>query len=260
MPPAPRRPRDRAPPGSRPPPTSASFANPFRVASRPRTPATFRAVAHVRPDQRPFAPPGERAPADRAGLLRQVRLPAHSRHLRAPGRAGVGPGVSPWPAAPTAAAGRCAGCRGGPGSSSASAAKPWWRRTAQTLSRALRAASTWSTSGSGVVAAEAAAGFGLLQRGQEPGGVQPAERDPDELRAPAADEAAVRVVVLALLDRVVDADRVDPGGAGLHLRLRPVDAGLVVGEQAGEVQARRGASPARAGRRRRSSPSRACGS
>ena len=30
---------------------------------------------------------------------------------------------------------------------------------------------------------------------------------------------------------------VDAGGAGLHLRLRPVDAGLVIGEQAGELAA-----------------------
>jgi hypothetical protein len=57
-----------------------------------------------------------------------------------------------------------------------------------------------------------------------------------QFRHPAADEVAVGVVVLALLDRVVDADRVDARGARLHLALAPVDAGLVVDEQACQPQ------------------------
>jgi hypothetical protein len=42
-------------------------------------------------------------------------------------------------------------------------------------------------------------------------------------------------LIVRLLDRVVDAQRVDAGGAGLHLDLGPMDAGLVVGEDVGQV-------------------------
>ena len=58
-----------------------------------------------------------------------------------------------------------------------------------------------------------------------------------QFREPLADEVAGGVVVLALFDRVVDADGVDAGGAGLHLALAPVDAGFVVDEQPRQVQA-----------------------
>ena len=44
-------------------------------------------------------------------------------------------------------------------------------------------------------------------------------------------------MVLALLDRVVDPDRVDAGGARLHLALAPVDARLVIHKQARQHQA-----------------------
>ncbi len=54
---------------------------------------------------------------------------------------------------------------------------------------------------------------------------------------PAAGEGAGRVLVLALLDRVVDARRVDAGGARLHLHLRPVDPGFIIGELARQVLA-----------------------
>ena len=47
---------------------------------------------------------------------------------------------------------------------------------------------------------------------------------------------ALGIVVKPLLERVVDADRVDAGGARLHLALAPMDPGFVVNEQAGQLQ------------------------
>ena len=73
---------------------------------------------------------------------------------------------------------------------------------------------------------------------QGPGFMQVQQWHSGQFRQPATQKQPLRVVVLALLDRVVDADRVDAGGAALHLALAPVDAGLVVEKEASQVQAR----------------------
>jgi hypothetical protein len=51
-----------------------------------------------------------------------------------------------------------------------------------------------------------------------------------QFRHPAAREHTARVLVAALLDRVVDTHRVHARRARLHLHLRPVNARLVIGE------------------------------
>ena len=89
----------------------------------------------------------------------------------------------------------------------------------------------------GVVDPEHTARVGLGREGHRPGFMQVHHGHPRQFRQPLAQEQALGVVVLALLDRVVDPDRVDARGAGLHLALAPVDAGLVVHEQARQHQA-----------------------
>ena len=49
-------------------------------------------------------------------------------------------------------------------------------------------------------------------------------------------EPAGRILIIALLDRIIDPHRVDAGGAGLHLHLWPVDARFVIHELPRQVQ------------------------
>ena len=63
-----------------------------------------------------------------------------------------------------------------------------------------------------------------------PGLVQKHRRHRRQLGQPAANEQAIGIVIDALLDRVVDADRIDAGGARLHLALAPVDSRFVIDE------------------------------
>ena len=58
-----------------------------------------------------------------------------------------------------------------------------------------------------------------------------------EFGDPLFGEEALRVMFLSLLDRGVDADGIDSGGAALHLDLAPVDSWLVVRKHLGEVKA-----------------------
>jgi hypothetical protein len=85
-----------------------------------------------------------------------------------------------------------------------------------------------------IVRAERLAHLGV----HPPGRVETGVGHRAQLGHPAADEDALGVLIQPLLDRVVDADGVDAGDAGLHLRLRVVDARLVIGEAAGEEQRR----------------------
>ena len=72
--------------------------------------------------------------------------------------------------------------------------------------------------------------------GPEPGRVDKSIRHRRQFRHIGAHETPVRVLVVALLDRIIDAHCIDPGGAGLHLHLRPVNAGLVINEFARQMQ------------------------
>jgi len=58
-----------------------------------------------------------------------------------------------------------------------------------------------------------------------------------EFGDPLFDEEPLRVMFLSLLDRGVDADGIDAGGAALHLDLAPVDPWFVVRKHPGEVEA-----------------------
>jgi len=70
-----------------------------------------------------------------------------------------------------------------------------------------------------------------------PGFMQPYIGAIGEFRTPASDEHTLGIVVEALFDRVVDADRVDRCAAGLHLTLTPVDPRLVIHKQPGQMEA-----------------------
>ncbi len=90
-----------------------------------------------------------------------------------------------------------------------------------------------------VVAPDHAAGALLHVCRQAPRRGQAGRGHAAELGHPAADEHALGVVVERLLGGRVDAQRIDAGGAALHLHLAPVDAGLEIQELAGQVQAGR---------------------
>ena len=61
---------------------------------------------------------------------------------------------------------------------------------------------------------------------------------PPQFSYPTTNKTSSRIVINALLDRVVDTDGVDSCRTGLHLHLSVVDAGFVVGEKFGQVQRR----------------------
>ena len=72
----------------------------------------------------------------------------------------------------------------------------------------------------------------------QPGRVDQRRRHGGKLRHPLPDEHPVRVLILRLLDRVIDPDGVDAGDPGLHLALAVMNAGLIVGELARQMQRR----------------------
>ena len=59
-----------------------------------------------------------------------------------------------------------------------------------------------------------------------------------QLRHPPSNKQTLRVLIETLLHRIVDPDGVDPGGSRLHLHLRPVNAGFIIGEKPRQMQAR----------------------
>ena len=63
-------------------------------------------------------------------------------------------------------------------------------------------------------------------------------REAGEFGDPAGDEGGVRILIAALLHRIVDAHGVDAGDAGLHLGLRVMDARLEIREQPAEPHRR----------------------
>ena len=58
-----------------------------------------------------------------------------------------------------------------------------------------------------------------------------------KFRDPTANERAVRVVILRLLRRIVDPERINTSGAGLYLTLAPMNARLIVYEEPGQMEA-----------------------
>lgn len=75
--------------------------------------------------------------------------------------------------------------------------------------------------------------LGIIRRisaGRQPRRLQNRCRKMRQFRNPLPGEAAVGVLVPTLFHRVVDAWRIDPCLARLHLHLRPMDAGLIIAE------------------------------
>ena len=89
-------------PSRRYPTSGCALALPARRPSPPA--AALGAVDYGVPGPGPFPAPGERAAADRAGLLRQVGFPAHPGHAHEPSSEPRAGGASwPGPTAPRAA-------------------------------------------------------------------------------------------------------------------------------------------------------------
>ena len=57
-----------------------------------------------------------------------------------------------------------------------------------------------------------------------------------QFRHPPAGKYTIWILIEPLFDRIINTDRIDPGCSGLHLNLRPVNARLVISEQARQVQ------------------------
>jgi len=74
------------------------------------------------------------------------------------------------------------------------------------------------------------ASLGQCLRVRAPGFVQQRRGQAGQFRHVLADKHPVRILIMPLFDRIIDARGVHPGGARLHLKLRIMDAGFEIHE------------------------------
>jgi hypothetical protein len=85
-----------------------------------------------------------------------------------------------------------------------------------------------------VINAQNAPGATLFVEVHPPRLLQEGEWRAREFRHPSPRENPIRIQIEALLHGIIDARCIDAGLPRLHLHLRPVDAGFIVGEEAGK--------------------------